>query len=206
MGNVYEGAGYQNAYGEQPKLQDHGREESHEYRMKIDLPSFNGHLQIEDFLDWVMEVERFYDYMSIHEDHKVKLVAYKFKGGASTWWEKLQISRGRQGKGPVTSWLKMKRLLKARFLLPDVEQQLFQQYQECRQGGRTIQVYVDYFYRLSARNDLMEIEDQQVARFIGGLRVAIQDKVSIHLAFTLNEAVSLVNRAEKQLKRPRAPT
>jgi len=131
MGNVYEGAGYQDAYGEQPKRQDHGRKESHKYRMKIDLPSFNGHLQIEDFLDWVMEVERFFDYMSIHEDRKVKLVAYKFKGGASTWWKKLQISRGQQGKGLVTSWLKMKWLLKARFLPPDVEQQLFQQYQEC---------------------------------------------------------------------------
>jgi hypothetical protein len=206
MGNVYEGVGYQNAYGEQPRLQDHGREESHEYRMKIDLPSFNWHLQIEDFLDWVMEVERFFDYMSIHEDRKVKLVAYKFKGGASTWWKKLQISRGRQGKGLVTSWLKMKWLLKARFLPPDFEQQLFQQYQECRQGGRTIQAYVDDFYRLSARNDLVETEGQQVARFIGGLRVAIQDKVSIHPAFTLNEAVGLVNRVEKQLKRPRAPT
>jgi len=106
--------------------------------MKIDLPSFNEHLQIEDFLDWVTEVERFFDYMNIREDHKVKLVAYKFKGGASAWWEKLQISHARQGKGPVTSWLKMKRLLKARFLPPDFEQRLFQQYQECRQGGRTI--------------------------------------------------------------------
>jgi hypothetical protein len=55
-----------------------------------------------------MEVERFFDYMSIHEDRKVKLVANKFKGGASIWWEKLQISRARQGKGPVTSSLKMK--------------------------------------------------------------------------------------------------
>jgi hypothetical protein len=54
--------------------------------MKIDLPSFNRHLQIEDFLDWVMEVERFFDYMSIREDRKVKLVAYKFKRGASAWW------------------------------------------------------------------------------------------------------------------------
>jgi len=174
--------------------------------MKIDLPSFNGNLRIEDFLDWVMEVERFFDYMSIREDRKVKLVAYKFKGGASSWWEKLQISRARQGKGPVTSWLKMKRLLKARFLPPDFEQRLFQQYQECRQGGRTIQAYVDDFYRLSARNDLMETEDQQVARFIGGLRVAIQDKVSMHPVFTLNQAVSLATRAEKQLERPRAPT
>lgn len=77
-----------------------------------------------------MEVERFFDYMSIREDRKVKLVAYKFKGGASAWWERLQISRAR--------WLKMKRLLKAWFLPPDFEQRLFQQYQECRQGGRTI--------------------------------------------------------------------
>ncbi|XP_059428546.1 uncharacterized protein LOC132162315 [Corylus avellana] len=52
----------------------------------------------------------------------------------------------------------------------------------------------------------METEDQQVARFIGGLRVAIQDKVSMHPVFTLNEAVSLVTRAEKQLEKPRAPT
>jgi hypothetical protein len=89
IGNVYDCAGYRDAYGEQPRRHDYGREESHEYRMKIDLPSFNGHLQIEDFLDWVMEVERFFDYMSIREDRKVKLVAYKFKGGASAWWEKL---------------------------------------------------------------------------------------------------------------------
>jgi hypothetical protein len=51
----------------------------------------------------------------------------------------------------------------------------------------------------------METEDQQVARFIGGLRVAIQDKVFMHPVFTLNEAVSFATRAEKQLERSRAP-
>jgi hypothetical protein len=52
--------------------------------MKIDIPSFDGYLHIEDFLDWITEVERFFEYMSILEERNVKLVAYKFKGGAST--------------------------------------------------------------------------------------------------------------------------
>ena len=43
-------------------------------------------------------------------------------------------------------------------LPPNFEQQLFQQYQECQQGGRTIQVYVDDFYHLYAHNDFIETE------------------------------------------------
>jgi hypothetical protein len=75
-----------------------------------------------------MEIERFFEYMSISKERKVKLVAYKFKGGVSAWWERMQLSRSRERKGPVTSWLKMKRLLNARFLPLDFEQCLFQQY------------------------------------------------------------------------------
>ena len=57
------------------------------FRMKMDLPNFNGQLQIEGFLDWLVLVERFFDYMDILEDKKVKLVAYRLLGGASAWWE-----------------------------------------------------------------------------------------------------------------------
>jgi hypothetical protein len=108
--------GHGEAYGEYPRHQ-----EPQEYQMKIDLPSFDGHLHIEDFLDWITEVEQFFDYMNIPQERKVKLV-----GGTSAWWEQLQLSRGRKGKRLVTSWFKMKRLLNARFLPPDFEQRLFQ--------------------------------------------------------------------------------
>jgi hypothetical protein len=85
-------------------------------------------------------------------------------------------------------------------ILTTFEHHLFQQYQECCQGARTVQVYVDDFYRLSARNDLMETEAQLVAWFIGGLHLPIQDKVSMQHVFTLTEAVSLATRTEKQLE------
>jgi hypothetical protein len=47
----------------------------------------------------MMEVEQFFEYMSIPEECKVKLVAYKFKGGASAWLEQLQISNWLTRKG-----------------------------------------------------------------------------------------------------------
>ncbi|KAG2664308.1 hypothetical protein I3760_16G076400 [Carya illinoinensis] len=60
---------------------------NHNFRIKIDLPCFNGHLHVESFLDWMLEVENFFDYMQIPKAQQVKLVAYKLRGGASAWWE-----------------------------------------------------------------------------------------------------------------------
>ncbi|KAH7866953.1 hypothetical protein Vadar_027121 [Vaccinium darrowii] len=99
------------------------------YRMKMDLPSFNGQLHIEGFLDWIHEVECFFNY--IEEIKKVKLVAFKLKGGTSAWWEQLQMARTRQGKSKIRSWHQMKQLMGARFLPPNYDQILFQQYQSC---------------------------------------------------------------------------
>lgn len=57
------------------------------YGMWVDLPSFNGHLHIEEFLDWISEVEKFFDYMNIAEGHKVELVALCLKGTVAAWWD-----------------------------------------------------------------------------------------------------------------------
>jgi hypothetical protein len=98
----------------------------------------------------------------------------------------------------------MRRLLRYRYLPPDYEQILFQQYQDCRQGNRTVQAYVEEFHRLSSRNNLLKTNAQQVARFIGGLRINIQDRVSMHTIYSLTEAINLATKAEEQLDRTRS--
>ena len=60
----------------------YGEEENHNFCMKLELPCFNGSLKIEQFLDWLAEVERLCDYTKITEEKQVKLAAYKLKGVA----------------------------------------------------------------------------------------------------------------------------
>ena len=36
--------------------------------MKVELPSFNGNVSIEGYLNWVNEVEKFFDYMGTTDD------------------------------------------------------------------------------------------------------------------------------------------
>ena len=88
-----------------------------------------------------------------------------------------------------------------RFLPPDYQYELFRQYQDCRQGTRTINEYMEEFDRLANRNDLEETEDQRISRFVHGLRVSIRDQVSLQTPYTLNEAVTLSKKIEYQYLR-----
>ncbi|GJV89996.1 putative receptor protein kinase ZmPK1 [Tanacetum coccineum] len=62
-------------------------------RIKVGIPTFSGSLNIENFLDWVSEKEKYFELMDITEESQVKYVAYKLRGAASSWWDNLQTSR-----------------------------------------------------------------------------------------------------------------
>ena len=107
--------------------------------MNVKLSPFNGNVSIEEYLDWVSEVEKFFHYMGTTDDKQVCLVAYKLKRGVSIL---------------VGSWWRMKSLP------PDYQQELFKQYQDCRQGIRIVNKYMEDFDRLANPNDLEETKDQ----------------------------------------------
>ncbi|KAI0524322.1 hypothetical protein KFK09_003688 [Dendrobium nobile] len=169
-----------------------------EFRVKLDIPYFDGKLHIEDYLDWERAVETFFEYMEIEPSKQVKYVACRLKAGVSAWWQQVAQMRRREGRGHVSSWRRMKKLLRGHYLPTDYEQMLYQQYQHCRQGNRSVNEYTEEFYRLSARNNLNETANQLVARYIGGLKESIQDKLELNAVWSLSQAVNYALKVEMQ--------
>ena len=83
----------------------HYNHDMHEHLLKNDFLEFSGHLNIEEFCQWLFEVERFFEK---RDRKKVNFVAHKLRKNAWDWWEQLQRMRTRLRKDPIESWEKMK--------------------------------------------------------------------------------------------------
>ena len=64
-------------------------EEDHQnrqdYRVKVDIPLFYGTMGVDEFLDWQIDVDRFFDVMEVLESKQVKMVAIRLKSTAAVW-------------------------------------------------------------------------------------------------------------------------
>lgn len=179
-----------------------GRRATHPVEtLKVDLPEFQGRLQPEEFLDWLSAVEKFFEYKEIPEIQKVKLVATRLRGYASSWWDKVQEMRLRKGKPKIASWEKMKARLRENFLPLNYAQGIFMQFNTLQQGNKSVVDYTEDFYKLMARCDNQESEDQLIARYINGLKPPIRDEVELQQVWKLNDAYQLALKVEAKISR-----
>ncbi|GJX90226.1 transposon ty3-I gag-pol polyprotein [Tanacetum coccineum] len=133
----------------------------------------------------------------VPKEEQVKVVAYKLHRGAGAWWQREQDNQRAQGIRPVDTWMRMKRMIKGRFLPPDIEQILYQQYHTCVQGKRTIADYTGEFLRLQARCNLRETDEQSMARYISGLNSSIQEMLSLTSIWSVDQAQNLAMKAKR---------
>ncbi|GJV41637.1 putative nucleotidyltransferase, ribonuclease H [Tanacetum coccineum] len=147
----------------------------------IFLMFFGNTLNPEGFIDWLVAVEEVFEFKDVPENKRVSLIATKLRGRASAWWQQLKLTRERVGKPRVTSWRKMKKLLRENFIPHNYQRLMYQRLQNLKQGTKSVEDYTTKFYQLIARNDIQETDDQLVSRYIGGLRVQIMDSVNIFL-------------------------
>ncbi|VFQ83901.1 unnamed protein product [Cuscuta campestris] len=100
---------------------------------KVDIPTFEGKNDPDEFLEWLETVERVFDFEDVSDEKKVKIVALKFRKYASTWWTNTCTKRRRNDKELVSTWAKMRSLLKKKFLPAEYVRENFAKLQTLRQ-------------------------------------------------------------------------
>jgi hypothetical protein len=58
-------------------------------RERKDVPMYEGNLEVEELLDWVRAMEKYFNYEDIEEDNMVKHAVTRLKGHAVLWWDEL---------------------------------------------------------------------------------------------------------------------
>jgi hypothetical protein len=67
-------------------------------REKMEIPMYEGNLDVEELLDWIRALEKYFDYEDIEDEKKVKHVVTRLKGHATLWWDELQADKRSKGK------------------------------------------------------------------------------------------------------------
>jgi hypothetical protein len=158
-------------------------------------------MQPEEFLDWVTAVEEILEFKEVPNDKRVPLVATKFRGRAAAWWQQLKQTRAREGKAKITSWTRLLKKMRPAFLPHNYLRIMYQRLQNCSQGSKSVEEYMDEFHKLLARVDLSESVEQLVSRYIGGLRPQIQDMVNLFDPMNILAAHQRALLVEKNLAR-----
>jgi hypothetical protein len=170
-------------------------------RAKMDIPVYEGNLDVEELLDWIRALDTYFDYEDVEEDKKVKHVVTRLKGHASLWWDELQADRHCQGKQKIKSWDRMIAKMKEKFIPKDYQISLFRRMQNLRQKLMTVKEYTEEFYRLNIKAGHRESNDEKVARYMNGLRYEIQDEMSMMTIRTVEYSYQMALKVEEKLSR-----
>eukprot|EP00253_Pinus_taeda_P034844 PITA_34844 len=165
------------------------------------VPIYQGGLNPEELIDWINSMEKFFDYEETEDEKKVKFVVTKLKGHAALWWDGVQAERRRLGKQPIKNWSRMVAKLKGNFFPSNYQQTLFRQMQNLRQRALTIKEYTEEFYKVSIRAGEAQDTDEKDARYMNGLRMDIQDEISLLSPKRVEEAYQIALKAEEKLMR-----
>eukprot|EP00253_Pinus_taeda_P015165 PITA_15165 len=171
------------------------------HKPRHELPTYDGSLSADVLLDWLSEVNKFFEFEETSEDKQVRFATTKMKGHASLWWDSVQAERKGLHKQPIKKWARMEAKLKEKFLPKDYQIMLYRQVQNLKQRGMTVREFTEEFYKLNLRAGYVEDTSEKTARFVNGLRGEILDEIGILSPQTLDEAYQFALKAEEKINR-----
>ena len=70
--------------------------------IKVEAPNFDGQLNAKVCLDWILDMDHYFDWYELSEARKVRFAKMKLVGKAREWWTGLERRLARAGEEPFT--------------------------------------------------------------------------------------------------------
>lgn len=72
-------------------------------KSKVEVPCFGGSLNSEDLLDWVGNMEKYFEWEEIEDPRRVRFSCTRLNGHDVRWWEHLQRDQVLKKEEKVTT-------------------------------------------------------------------------------------------------------
>lgn len=152
-----------------PQHSDLNREDR---TMRVDVPDFEGTSHDpEVYIEWEKGVDRYFEYKGTHLDQQYKIAKVKLIKLAATWLEGIQRQRVREDRPKITTWDKLKKHLRRRYIPSNYKQQLYISWSNLRQGQKSVADYIQEGERLSVLCNIDEPEELRVGRFLSLIHI-----------------------------------
>ncbi|XP_021737472.1 uncharacterized protein LOC110703982 [Chenopodium quinoa] len=114
-------------------------------------------------------LERYFDYKDIQEEfQKYKIAKVKLKGYGDNWLQGEQRGRTLRGKASISTWSKLKKRMRDRFIPHNFKQSQYVKWSTLQQNGESVEDYIKEFDRLSIVCEITENEELKMGRFVAG--------------------------------------
>ena len=122
--------------------------------VKIEAPSFDGQLDPTKFLDWLADMDHYFEWYDMSEERRVRFAKMKLVGKAKLYWTNYERLMTRGNRAPVISWDEIKEVLKEKYVPTTYRQRMLDQWQRLTQGSRPVSDYISKFDEFLSRCDL----------------------------------------------------
>ena len=146
---------------------------------KMSVPIFKGSSEVDEYIDWKDQMERFFGVFTYTEPRKVDLAISEFKDYASTWWKEQERKRRLLGYPRAATWNQLVRLMDVAFIPPTYDRDVRVQLQELKQGSLKVKDYYHELIKLSLKARLPEDDLAMQARFLQGLNTSIRHRLAV---------------------------
>ncbi|KMT03924.1 hypothetical protein BVRB_8g187340 [Beta vulgaris subsp. vulgaris] len=171
-----------------------------------DLPTFDGDLDPEAYLEWEQRIERHFEHRNLSDGSRFSYAILKLTKYASLWYESTRTRRAREEKPPIDCWSSLKTKMRKRFVPRTYRQELFVRLTALRQATMSVELYINEFERLHMACDMKEADEQKNARFLVGLNRSIANLLELQQYVTFDDVCILATKIECQLKDNRTRT